>query len=351
MVSKKFWRGKRVFLTGHTGFKGSWMTMFLNFLNAEVYGYSLNPITNPSLFHEANLENKVYSKIGDIRDYVNLKKSIIDFNPDILIHMAAQPLVRKSYDIPVETFSTNLMGTVNVLDSSRYCNSLRSVIIITTDKCYENIEKKQGYVETDAMGGYDPYSSSKGCAELATSAYSRSFFKDHSTANIASVRAGNVIGGGDWSKDRLMPDILKSLENEKEIIIRNPNSIRPWQHVIEPLYGYLVLAQRIFDESKYTGSWNFGPNNSDCKKVEWIVNYMVDKWSHTPGWTKDSKQNPHESNLLMLDCSKAKKLLDWNPKWTIDLALDSIIDWQKSWIIGDNMYEKSMLNIKNYFNE
>ena len=351
MVNRNFWRGKKVFLTGHSGFKGSWMTMTLNYLDAEVYGYSLKPKSDPSLFNECRLDKKSYSKFADIRDYELLKKSLIDFDPDIVIHMAAQPLVRDSYINPIDTYSTNLMGTVNLLNSCRYCKKLKSVVVITTDKCYENIEKNKGYVETDPMGGHDPYSSSKGCAELATSAYSRSFFSKNNSPNIASVRAGNVIGGGDWSKDRLVPDILNCFEKNEKIIVRNPKSVRPWQHVIEPIFGYLLLAEKLYDDKSYVGGWNFGPNYDDCKEVEWIVDKMISKWGNNHSWELDKNFNPHEAKLLMLDCSKAKNILRWRPKWNLSTALDLIIDWHKSWILNDSIYDKSISNIKSYINE
>ena len=349
-ININFWKNKKVFLTGNTGFKGSWLSILLNYLESDVMGFSLKPITKPSLFYEANLNKKIKTKFGDIRDLSLLNKSVAEFNPEILIHMAAQPLVRYSYKNPVETYSTNLMGTVNVLESARFCSNLKSVIIITTDKCYENTEKKTGYVETDPMGGFDPYSSSKGCAELATSAYIRSFFCGNNTPNVASVRAGNVIGGGDWSDDRLIPDILKSFENYDEIVIRNPKSTRPWQHVIEPLVGYLMLAEKLYEDSSFSGGWNFGPNYSDCKEVKWILSSLINKWDYKTKWKLDNNSNPHEANLLMLNCDKAKKILGWAPKWSVDHSLDLIVDWHKSWLNKENIYAKSISDIKKYIN-
>ncbi len=349
-IDKSFWKDKKVFVTGNSGFKGSWLSMILNHLESDILGFSLEPNTNPSLFYEAKLDKKIKTIFGDIRDFELLKKSIMDYNPEILVHMAAQPLVRYSYKNPLETYSTNLMGTVNVLESARHCNNLKSVVIITTDKCYENIEKKTGYVESDPMGGFDPYSSSKGCAELATSAYIRSFFSKNNSPNVASVRAGNVIGGGDWSDDRLIPDILDSFENNSEIIIRNPKATRPWQHVIEPLIGYLMLAEKLYDNSSFSGGWNFGPNYSDCKEVKWIINSLIKKWGYKKNWRLDSNSNPHESNLLMLNCNKAKKNLGWSPNLNIDDALDLIVDWHKSWLDKEDIYEKSLSNIKKYLN-
>ena len=323
----------------------------MNHLKSDILGFSLKPQTSPSLFYEAKLDTKIKTIFGDIRDLDHLKKSILEFNPEILIHMAAQPLVRYSYENPIETYSTNLMGTVNVLESARFCNNLKSVVIITTDKCYENIEKKAGYVESDPMGGFDPYSSSKGCAELATSAYTRSFFSNNNSPNVASVRAGNVIGGGDWSNDRLIPDVLRAFQNNNEIIIRNPKATRPWQHVIEPLIGYLMLAEKLYDDSSFSGGWNFGPNYSDCKEVEWIIDSLIKKWDYKKNWRLDNSSNPHEANLLMLNCDKAKNSLGWKPVFKIDKALDLIVDWHKDWLNKQDMYDKSILNIKTYLNE
>jgi len=259
-VDPSFWKGKKVYLTGHTGFKGSWLSLWLQSMGAVVKGYSLEPNTKPNLFTEANVEENMNSEFGDIRDLNQISKSMLDFNPDILIHMAAQPLVRLSYQEPVDTYTTNVIGTVNVLEAARGCPNLKAIVSVTTDKCYENNEWDWGYRENEPMGGHDPYSSSKGCAELVTSAYRRSFFNAENSASLASARAGNVIGGGDWADDRLIPDILKAFEKSKPVVIRNPISTRPWQHVLEPLSGYLVLAQELFENGKeYAEGWNFGP--------------------------------------------------------------------------------------------
>jgi CDP-glucose 4,6-dehydratase len=268
VIDQGFWKGKRVFLTGHTGFKGSWLSLWLASLGVTVRGYALNPLTSPSLFNEARINEVIESKIGNILDQKMLHKSMVEFNPDILIHMAAQPLVRYSYEEPIETYEVNVIGTAKVLEVARSCVNLKAIINITTDKCYENDECSRAYTESDPMGGYDPYSSSKGCAELVTSAYRRSFLKNQGIG-IASVRAGNVIGGGDWADDRLIPDILRSFEKNEPVIIRNPKATRPWQHVLEPLSGYLVLAQKLYkDQDKYAQGWNFGPYEQDVKPVD-----------------------------------------------------------------------------------
>ena len=325
-VYSSFWKNKKVFITGHTGLKGSWLSLWLQSMDSIVKGYSLNVNTNPSLFKEAKVDLEMDSEIGDIRDLDKLRSSMSKFNPDILIHMAAQPLVRLSYRNPIETYSTNVMGTVNVLEAARSCDNLKSIVSVTTDKCYENKEIQRGYKEDEPMGGHDPYSSSKGCAELVTSAYRRSFFNNDNTASIASARAGNVIGGGDWSEDRLIPDIIRAFQKSKPVIIRNPNSTRPWQHVLEPLSGYLVLAQHLYDDGEnYTGAWNFGPLDEDCKSVSWILNEMVKLWGKNSKWKLDQDINPHEANFLKLDCSKAASKLNWLPKWRLKESLESLL--------------------------
>ncbi len=331
-VNPVFWKGKKVFLTGHTGFKGSWLSLWLQSMGAIVKGYALEPPTSPSLFVEANVAQGMESETGDIRNLEQLRKSMQSFNPDVLIHMAAQPLVRLSYREPIETYSTNVMGTVNVLESARYCSDLKAIVSVTTDKCYENREWEWGYRENEPMGGHDPYSSSKGCAELVTSAYRNSFFNTENSASIASARAGNVIGGGDWAEDRLIPDILRAFEKGKSVIIRNPLSTRPWQHVLEPLSGYLVLAQHLYEDGKaYAEAWNFGPKDEDCKPVQWILDKMVTAWGEGANWKLDKNDNPYEANFLKLDCSKAATKLKWQPTWHLDYTLKLIVDWHKQW--------------------
>lgn len=331
-VNPVFWKEKKVFLTGHTGFKGSWLSLWLQSMGAVVKGYALEPPSSPSLFVEANVAQGMESEIGDIRNLEQLRKSMQSFNPDVLIHMAAQPLVRLSYREPIETYGTNVMGTVNVLESARYCSDLKAIVSVTTDKCYENREWEWGYRENEPMGGHDPYSSSKGCAELVTSAYRNSFFNTENSASVASARAGNVIGGGDWAEDRLIPDILRAFEKGESVIIRNPLSTRPWQHVLEPLSGYLVLAQHLYEEGKaYAEAWNFGPKDEDCKPVQWILDKMVTAWGEGANWELDKNDNPHEANFLKLDCSKAATKLKWQPTWHLDYTLKLIVDWHKQW--------------------
>lgn len=350
MFTDEFWHGKRVFLTGHTGFKGSWISLWLTSMGAEVRGYALHPPTAPSLFVEAKIDSTVNSQIGDIRDIEKLRKSMIDFNPDILFHMAAQPLVRHSYDAPVETYEVNVIGTVKVLEVARSCDNLKVIVNITSDKCYENDGRFKGYKEQDPLGGRDPYSSSKGCSELVTSAYRRSFFQDMGVG-LASGRAGNVIGGGDWAKDRLIPDILKSFESNKPVIIRNPNSTRPWQHVLEPLSGYLILAQKMYNHpGNYNGSWNFGPNKQDIKPVSWILNKMIREWPNS-SWQLETSMQPHEADLLQLDNSKSRLKLDWRPVWDLSNTLNKILEWHKAWINKESMQAVCLKEIEMYMQD
>ena len=347
MIDQVFWQGKRVFLTGHTGFKGSWLSLWLVSLGASVKGYALNPNTTPSLFNEAKVDRVIDSQIGDIRDQEALHESMTTFSPDVLIHMAAQPLVRYSYDAPIETYEVNVIGTAKVLEVARNCAKLKAIVNITTDKCYENDERSQGYKENDPMGGHDPYSSSKGCSELVTSAYRRSFLQEQGVG-LASARAGNVIGGGDWADDRLIPDILRSFEKNKPVIIRNPKATRPWQHVLEPLSGYLVLAQKLYkDQKEYAEGWNFGPNEQDVKPVDWILNKMIVSWPNS-SWKLDESSNPHEAGFLKLDISKSKSKLDWNPVWELSHTLEKIISWHKAWLNKENMQIVCLTEIKIY---
>jgi CDP-glucose 4,6-dehydratase len=350
-VNPDFWSGKRVFLTGHSGFKGSWTALWLQSLGAVVKGYSLVPPTRPALFFEANVGDDMISEIGNINDLGALKASMIEFNPDILLHMAAQPLVRLSYKEPIETYMTNVIGTVNVLESARTCANLKAIVSVTTDKCYENKEWDWGYRENEPMGGHDPYSSSKGCAELVTAAYRRSFFNTNDTAFLASGRAGNVIGGGDWAEDRLIPDILKAFEKEESVIVRNPLSTRPWQHVLEPISGYLVLAEKLYTEgATFAEGWNFGPKDEDCKSVGWILDHMVEKWGKGAQWELDKNNNPHEAGFLKLDCSKAAQKLNWTPKWNLDTTLNLIVNWQQDWLSGKNIKQQCLQEIASYQN-
>ena len=353
MVNSEFWQGKKVLLTGHTGFKGSWLSLWLQSMDAQVIGYALNPPTNPSLFDVADVAKGMTSIIGDIRDLEKLQTVFLEHQPEIVIHMAAQPLVRYSYVNPVETYSTNVMGTVNVLEAVRHCSSVKAVVNITTDKCYENREWAWGYRENEPMGGYDPYSNSKGCAELVSAAYRSSFFnsdtyQDHGVA-LATVRAGNVIGGGDWAEDRLIPDILAAFEKNKLVDIRNPNAIRPWQHVLEPLRGYLMLAEHLYLQgTSYAEGWNFGPNDEDAKPVGWIVEQMASLWGNDAQWQIDNGDHPHEANYLKLDISKARSQLDWHPALRLNDALKLIIDWSKQRQAGVNIRQLTLTQIHNY---
>ena len=347
MIDQVFWQGKRVFLTGHTGFKGSWLSLWLVSLGAEVKGYALSPPTSPSLFNEAEVGKVIDSKIGDIRDQDTLHESMFEFDPDILIHMAAQPLVRYSYDAPIETYEVNVIGTAKVLEVARSCPNLKAIVNITTDKCYENDGRQYGYKESDPMGGYDPYSSSKGCAELVTSSYRSSFFQDQGVG-LASVRAGNVIGGGDWADNRLIPDILRSFEKSETVVIRNPGATRPWQHVLEPLSGYLILAEKLYKNQKeYAEGWNFGPNEQDVKSVDWIVNEMTLKWPNS-GWRLDSNYNPYEAVFLKLDILKSKSRLEWQPVWGLNYTLEKIVNWHRAWINEEDIQAVCLAEIKEY---
>lgn len=328
----KFYSGRKIFITGHTGFKGSWLCLWLNILGAEVTGYALDPPTVPSLFELCHIDRFVKSIIADVRDREALQEAMSAARPEIVIHMAAQPIVRGSYRNPVETYAINVMGTVHLLDAVRNCSSVKVVINVTTDKCYENREWVWGYRENEPLGGYDPYSNSKACSELVTSAYRNSFFnpKDYHRhgVGLASARAGNVIGGGDWAQDRIIPDCIRSLLKGEKIVIRNPQAVRPWQHVLEPLSGYLELARRLYEDGRrFAEAWNFGPSDEDVKPVEWLVQKICAKLGGDAGYKIDRGEHPHEANYLRLDCSKAASLLNWRPKWNLERAIDSIIEW------------------------
>lgn len=347
-MTPEFWRNKRVFVTGHTGFKGSWLCLWLHAMGAHVKGYALTPPTQPSLFEEAKVGGLVEHQIGDIRDYETLLDSVREFRPDIVFHMAAQPLVRYSYEQPLETYTTNVLGTAHLLEAVRLSGTAKAVVNITTDKCYENREWVWGYREDEPLGGHDPYSSSKACSELVTSAYRRSFLQNTSIA-LASARAGNVIGGGDWAKDRLIPDILGSFANKEPVLIRSPHAIRPWQHVLEPLSGYMLLAEKLWDQPKeHSEAWNFGPADEDAKPVEWIVSAMSSRWGVGSQWHIDQGDHPHEAHHLKLDISKARQRLGWSPRWSLSTALDKVIDWHKAWMGGENMRGYALRQIAEY---
>ncbi len=353
MINKTFWKGKRVFLTGHTGFKGSWLCLWLHKLGAQVTGYALDPPTDPSLFELARIGRFVTSIIGDVRSRQTLTRAIVSAQPEIIIHLAAQPLVRDSYKIPVETYDINVMGTVNLLDAVRHCKGVKAVLNVTTDKCYENKEWIWGYRENEPLGGYDPYSNSKACSELVTSSFRNSYFNPndypaHGVA-IASARAGNVIGGGDWATDRLIPDCIRAVLKNRKVLIRNPHAIRPWQHVLEPLSGYLVLAQRLYEcGPQYVGAWNFGPDDQDAKTVEWIVNSLCMKWGGKASYEIDKGDHPHEAYYLKLDCSKAKSALGWQPHWNLEKAIESIVMWSRAYQRGQDIVKVCLKQIEDH---
>ena len=347
-MNLSFWQGKRVLLTGHTGFKGSWLSLWLQSMDAQVFGYALAPPTCLNLFEVADVCQGMTSIIGDIRDLAKLQAVFTEHKPEIVIHMAAQPLVRYSYQNPVETYATNVMGTVHLLEAVRNTPSVKVVVNVTTDKCYENKEWAWGYREDEPMGGYDPYSNSKGCSELVTSAYRRSFFQDKGIA-LASARAGNVIGGGDWAADRLIPDILRAFESDQPVVIRNPYATRPWQHVLEPLSGYLTLAEKLYTGGQaYAEGWNFGPHDDDARAVQWIVENLVKSWGKGASWQQDSGEHPHEANYLKLDISKAKAGLGWQPRWALPTALEKITTWHHAYLAATNMHNFTLQQIANY---
>ena len=347
-VDPGFWRGKRVFLTGHTGFKGGWLSLWLQQLGAEVRGFALAPTEPHSLFKEARVADGMGSIFGDVRDLGALKAALAAFRPEIVIHMAAQPLVRQSYADPVETYATNVMGTVHLLEAVRAAPGVRAVVNVTTDKCYENKEWAWGYREDEPMGGHDPYSSSKGCAELVSAAYRRSFF-DQGGPALATARAGNVIGGGDWATDRLVPDILRAFECGEPVVIRNPLSTRPWQHVLEPLAGYLVLAQRLHaDGAAFAEGWNFGPRDEDARPVQWVVEQLVERWGQGARWQLDGGHHPHEAHFLKLDISKARSRLGWEPRWRLADALRHIVDWHQAWRGGHDVRALCLAQVDAY---
>lgn len=354
-MEHKFWKNKKVLISGHTGFKGSWLSLWLQNLEAEVLGYSLLPPTNPCLFDVANVAEGMTSITGNVCDLDNLKSIIARHEPEIVIHMAAQSLVRYSYANPVETYATNVLGTVNLLESVRHADCVKVVIVVTSDKCYENKEWIWGYRENEPMGGFDPYSSSKGCAELVTSAYRNAYFNNitepkHGVA-VATVRAGNVIGGGDWAKDRLIPDIVNAFMENRELLIRHPNAVRPWQHVLEPLNGYLTLAEELWKNGvKFAEGWNFGPNEDDTKPVSWIVEQLASLLGTKAMWKLDSLSQPHEANYLKLDCSKAKNQLAWYPKLQLSTALEWVAEWYQSYRHNENMRELTINQINRYQN-
>lgn len=349
-----FYKGRKVFVTGHTGFKGSWLSILLHRLGADVYGYALKPNTTPSLYELAKVEQIVNSTIGDIRDYDLLLKTLREVQPEVIIHMAAQPLVRESYRNPRETYEINVMGTVNLFDAVRQLACVKAILNVTTDKCYDNKEWHWGYRENEPLGGYDPYSNSKGCSELVTTSFRSSFFNakeypKHGVA-LASARAGNVIGGGDWAEDRLIPDFIRAIMHGDKVKIRSPYAIRPWQHVLEPLTGYLTLCEKLYNYgSAFAEGWNFGPDDNDAKNVEWITNRICEMWNNGASYELDTTPQPHEANYLKLDCSKAKAMLGWYPRWNIETTLQMIVDWNKAYLQNADMRGICFNQIDEYF--
>jgi len=349
VIDISFWQGRKVFVTGHTGFKGSWLSLWLHQLGAKVTGYSLAPPTSPSIFGTAKVSEAIEKSImGDIRDGKFFTNAMHKAKPEIIIHMAAQSLVRESYLDPVDTYATNVMGTVNMLEAVRNTPSIKAVLNITTDKCYENKEWLWGYRENEPMGGHDPYSSSKACAELVSSAYRNSFLLDKGIA-LATARAGNVIGGGDWAKDRIVPDAMNAFIKNEPLMIRNPAAIRPWQHVLEPLSGYLMLCQQLIEQPEsFAEAWNFGPNDEDAQPVSKLADIMIHSWGEDAKWEIDKDSHPREANHLKLDCSKSKTLLKWKPIWGLEQALDETVSWYKAWHQNKDMYGFTMNQIKCY---
>ena len=352
-MNRKFWFGRRVFLTGHTGFKGSWLALWLSRLGAKVSGFALSPSTSPNLsdlFGQAHFEQSI---IADIRDRTAISQALQQIKPEIVFHLAAQPLVLESYQNPIWTYETNVMGTAYLLEGVRNCTSVKAVINVTTDKCYENREWVWGYRENESLGGYDPYSSSKACSELVTSAFRNSFFNSveyarHGVA-IATARAGNVIGGGDWAENRLVPDCMRALMEKKPVVLRNPRSIRPWQHVLEPLGGYLSLAEKLVNEgSGYAESWNFGPHDEDARPVEWIAQTLCEMWGEGASFETQQIEQPHEANYLKLDCSKAVQKLGWHPRWTLRQGLGKVVEWTKSFKNAEDVRALSLHQIQEY---
>jgi CDP-glucose 4,6-dehydratase len=351
-MNQEFWKGKKVLLTGHTGFKGGWLAMWLQSAGAEVIGVSLAPTGDKNLYIAANLSDSMESHTTDIRNADQLNKVFSAAEPEIVLHLAAQALVRDSYDSPIETYSTNVMGSLNVLEACRSCSTVQSILIVTTDKCYQNREWLWRYREIDRLGGHDPYSSSKACLELMVESYRNSFFSSSDAPNLVTARAGNVIGGGDWSKDRLIPDAIRAIISNDKLQIRNPNAIRPWQHVLEPLNGYLKLVEKVHGDSSYLGSWNFGPDEQGEKSVAEIVNLLFKKWggNAVDKWAVDENESVHEAGILKLDSTKARTNLSWVPNWNLETSIESIVQWHQQELAGTNMKEFSLQQIRDFQN-
>lgn len=349
MIDLDFWYGRKVFLTGHTGFKGSWLSLWLASLGARVTGYALEPPTDPAMFYIAGVQSTLdKSLLGDVRDEHGLASAMQMVEPEIVIHMAAQSLVQESYADPVETYSTNIMGTVNVLEAVRNTPSVVAVLNVTSDKCYENREQQKSFGENSPMGGHDPYSSSKGCAELVSSAYRRSFLRERNVG-LATARAGNVLGGGDWAKDRIIPDAIRAFVRDEPFLVRNPLAVRPWQHVLEPLAGYLVLCQKLYSNPiSFDGGWNFGPGADNERPVSTLADTLVMKWSNGVIWRAKDLKRPHEASQLGLDSSKARALLDWRSVWDLERVLTETVNWYQRWHTQGDMHQFTLKQINNY---
>ncbi|HUN84922.1 MAG TPA: CDP-glucose 4,6-dehydratase [Terracidiphilus sp.] len=343
------WKDRRVFLTGHTGFKGSWLALWLANRGARIRGYSLDPPTEPNLFTVASVDRVLDDVRGDIRDSAKLESAIAGFAPEIIFHLAAQPLVRRSYADPLGTYATNVMGTAHVLEAVRKTIGVRAVVCVTTDKCYENREWAWPYREIDTLGGHDPYSSSKACAELVCAAYRSSYFLGHPPVGLATARAGNVIGGGDWAEDRLIPDLIRGFQSGQPVLIRRPNAVRPWQHVLDPLSGYIQLAENLFaGRAQCASAYNFGPGDEEPRPVEAIAAKLADLWGSGANWSVDCSSDLHETHFLCLDASKARAELGWKPRLCIERALEWTVNWYRSWLAGNDMHEKTMEQIASY---
>jgi CDP-glucose 4,6-dehydratase len=345
-----FWNEKKILITGHTGFKGSWLSLWLQHLGANIIGFALPPPTTPNMFTVAHTAENMLSIMGDIRHFAEIRKVLDQYRPEIIFHMAAQPLVRYSYENPLETYTTNVIGTANLLEAVRHSDSVKAIVNVTTDKCYENKEWHWSYRENERLGGHDPYSNSKACAELVTSAYRNSYLKQRNIG-LATARAGNVIGGGDWAQDRLIPDFIRGNINNKPVMIRYPHALRPWQHVLEPLSAYLQLAEKLYENpDQFSEAWNFGPNEADVKSVNWIADYITNLWGNGAGWILEEIPQPHEASFLKLDCSKAKAKLGWQPRWNLEKGLKETVSWYQAFESKENMRDVTLMQIKNFIN-